>query len=117
MIRRKRPRRWSTPAPRVYFRTLGSLDFAAPDEEAFRCLHLADIAGRTGGTLPCVLNAANEVAVAGFLQGACRFTDIDAIVEACMDEHDAQAVESLEQLADIDAATRRRAAQLLAARP
>ena len=85
-----------TPAPRVDFRTLGSLDFAAPDEEAFRCLHLADIAGRTGGTLPCVLNAANEVAVAGFLQGACRFTDIDAIVEACMDEHDAQAVESLE---------------------
>ncbi len=111
------PDRWSTPAPRVDFRTLGSLDFAAPDEEAFRCLHLADIAGRTGGTLPCVLNAANEVAVAGFLQGACRFTDIDAIVEACMDEHDAQAVESLEQLADIDAATRRRAAQLLAARP
>ncbi|OUO62380.1 1-deoxy-D-xylulose-5-phosphate reductoisomerase [Collinsella sp. An271] len=110
------PDRWSTPAPRVDFRTLGSLDFGEPDTSAFRCLHLAEIAGRTGGTLPCVLNAANEVAVAAFLDGTCSFTDIDRIVESCMDDHDVQPVQSLEQLADIDRWARRRAAEACAAR-
>ena len=58
------PERWDTPAPRVDFRQLGSLEFAAPDNEAFSCLALAERAGKEGRTLPCVLNAANEVAVA-----------------------------------------------------
>ncbi|MBM6867542.1 1-deoxy-D-xylulose-5-phosphate reductoisomerase [Collinsella tanakaei] len=110
------PDRWSTPAPRVDFRTLGSLDFAAPDAETFRCLALAEQAGRTRGTLPCVMNAANEVAVSAFLAGACSFTDIDAIVERCMDAHTVEPVQSLEQLADVDAWARRTAEHMLAAR-
>lgn len=110
------PDRWSTPAPRVDFRTLGSLDFGEPDADTFRCLALAEDAGRVRGTLPCVLNAANEVAVAAFLAGTCSFTDIDAVVETCMDDHDVQPVQSLEQLANIDAWARRRAAEAIAAR-
>lgn len=110
------PDRWETPAPRVDFRELGSLDFAAPDADAFRCLVLAERAGRTGGTLPCVMNAANEVAVAAFLDGAIGFTDIDRVVEACMDAHAVEPVQTLEQLADVDASARDAARRAIRAR-
>ena len=110
------PDRWETPAPRVDFRELGSLDFAAPDADAFRCLALAERAGRTGGTLPCVMNAANEVAVAAFLDGAIGFTDIDRVVEACMDAHAVEPVQTLEQLADVDASARDAARRAIRAR-
>ena len=109
------PDRWATPAPRLDFRTIGALDFAAPDPGTFRCLALAEVAGREGGTLPCVMNAANEVAVAAFLAGGCRFTDIDRVVGECMDAHECQAVESLDQLAEIDAWARAEAASRLRA--
>ncbi len=107
------PDRWETPAARIDFTKLGSLDFAEADTQAFRCLELARIAGEEGGTLPCVLNAANEVAVGAFLEGACSFTDIDAIVEACMDSHNKESVSSFEQLAQIDSSTREQAAALV----
>ena len=110
------PDRWETPAPRMDFRVLGSLTFDKPDMETFRCLALAESAGTIGGTMPCVLNAANEVAVAAFLQDRCSFTDIDRVVGACMDRHEVQKVESIEQLLAIDAETRERARQMLAAR-
>ena len=110
------PDRWETPAPRVDFRELGSLDFAAPDADAFRCLALAERAGRTGGTLPCVMNAANEVAVAAFLDGAIGFTDIDRVVETCMDAHAVEPVQTLEQLADVDASARDAARRAIRAR-
>lgn len=97
------PQRWETPADRIDFRTMGSLDFSEPDPDAFRCLALAERAARTRGTMPCVLNAANEVAVEAFLQGRCGFCDIDRTVEACMDAHDASRVESIQQLSDVDA--------------
>ena len=104
------PDRWDTPAPRVDFRTLGSLTFGEADMEAFRCLALAESAGRTGGTMPCVLNAANEVAVDAFLHGRCGFTDIDRVVEDAMDAHDVEHVQSLVQLEAVDAWARHRAA-------
>ncbi|MDM8300500.1 1-deoxy-D-xylulose-5-phosphate reductoisomerase [Collinsella tanakaei] len=110
------PDRWQTPAPRVDFRTIGSLDFAEADADTFRCLALAEQAGRRGGTLPCVLNAANEVAVAAFLAGSCSFTDIDTVVAACMDAHDVQPVQTLEQLSDVDAWARAYARSVLSAR-
>lgn len=97
------PERWDTPCNRVDFRTLGSLTMTAPNPEAFRCLALAERAGREGGTVPCVLNAANEIAVGAFLAGACSFTDIARVVEATLDAHDRGAVESLDQLKQIDA--------------
>lgn len=110
------PDRWDTPAPRIDFRELGALTFGAPDTDAFRCLALALEAGRAGGTLPCVLNAANEVAVAAFLSGSCGFTDIDAAVEHTMNRFSAERVESLEQLWDIDRAARAEAARYLSTR-
>ena len=109
------PERWDTPAPRIDFRELGQLTFDSADMDTFRCLALAERAGKTGGTMPCVLNAANEVAVDAFLHDGCSFTDIDRIVESCMDSHDMQAVDSFEQLHDIDAWAREKAAQVLAA--
>lgn len=109
------PDRWETPAERIDFTQLGQLTFDAADMDTFRCLKLAQIAGSAGGTLPCVLNAANEVAVDAFLRDRCSFTDIDLVVEACMDEHEAQKVQSFEQLNDIDSWARMRAAQIIEA--
>ena len=103
------PERWETPCPRLDFREIGHLDFSAPDMETFRCLKLAEDAAHAGGTMPCVLNAANEVAVGSFLRGALSFTGIDRVVEACMDAHEAQRVQSIEQLLDIDAWARSQA--------
>ena len=108
------PDRWETPAPRIDFRELGGLTFGAPDAEAFRCLALAEEAGRARGTLPCVMNAANEVAVASFLAGECAFTAIDACVEHVMDAHAVERVETIEQLLAWDAWARRQAAAYLA---
>ena len=104
------PDRWDTPAPRIDFRTLGSLTFGEPDMEAFRCLSLAESAGKTGGTMPCVLNAANEVAVDAFLHGRCGFCGIDRVVEDAMGAHDVEPVQSLVQLEAVDAWARHRAA-------
>ena len=59
------------------------------------------------------MNAANEVAVDAFLHNRCTFTDIDRIVGTCMDEHDVEAVSSFEQLAQIDARTRKAASLLV----
>ena len=96
------PERWQAPVQPLDFRTLGSLDFAAPDLETFRCLALARHAGEVGGTLPCAMNAANEVAVAAFLNGSCSYLGIAQCVEAVMDAHNVCAVESLEQLEEVD---------------
>ena len=65
--------------------------------------------------MPCVLNAANEVAVDAFLHDRCSFTDIDRVVESCMDAHDTQTVTSFEQLRGIDAWAREKATLALAA--
>ena len=82
------PERWDAPVAPLDFRTLGALEFAAPDEDTFRCLALARAAGERGGTLPCVMNAANEVAVAAFLAGEGTYLGIAACVEAVMDAHE-----------------------------
>ena len=109
------PHRWESPAAPVDFTQMHSLEFMDPDLEVFRCLSLALDAGREGGTLPCVMNAANEVAVAVFLQDGCKLTDIDATVEYCMHHLQSEPVESLEQLEEIDARARRLAADYLKA--
>ena len=66
---------------------VGNLTFAKPDYETFRCLSLAITAGRAGGTMPTVLNGANEVAVELFLKGKIKFNDIARIVENAMENH------------------------------
>lgn len=99
------PERWCAPVEPLDFRTLGSLEFFAPDTETFRCLALAREAGGTGGTLPAVMNAANEVAVAAFLGGEGSYLGIAECVEAVMADHvgeGVQRVESLDQLESVD---------------
>lgn len=99
------PKRWAAPVRPLDFRTLGSLEFAAPDTDTFRCLSLARHAGEVGGTLPDAMNAANEVAVAAFLAERIGYLDIARCVEATMEAHEragVQAVESLEQLESVD---------------
>ncbi len=100
------PERWDSPVERMDFRKLGSLEFAEPDESTFKCLALARIAGAKGETMPCAMNAANEVAVAEFLRGGCGFLDIADCVESVMEAHELQPVESIEQLEAVDAASR-----------
>lgn len=100
------PHRWESPAAEIDFTKLSALEFFDPDLDTFRCLSLALEAGRAGGTLPCVMNAANEVAVAAFLSRACKLTDVDACVAHVMDEMGHEGVESIEQLEQVDARAR-----------
>lgn len=109
------PDRWTAPCTPLDMATLGALEFQAPDLDTFRCLGIALEVGRTGGTLPAAMNAANEVAVAAFLDGAAGFLDIDAIVGTVVAEHTTETVESFEQLEDVDARSRERARELVAA--
>ena len=103
------PERWYSPATHVDWRSSEPLTFAAPDRGAFRCLDLALEAGRTGGTLPCAMNAANEVANEAFRQDRCGFCDIDRIVERVMDATSVESLTSLEQITEVDALARERA--------
>lgn len=107
------PRRWPSPAAPVDFAALGQLDFGEPDTDTFRCLALALEAGRSGGTMPAVLNAANEIAVAAFLAGDCTFAGIADTVAAVMQAHAPEPLSSIEQVEAVDAWARDRARKLL----
>lgn len=96
------PHRWQAPLDPVNFATLGRLDFSEPDLDTFRCLVLAFEAGRIGGTMPAAMNAANEIAVAAFLNGECGFLDIERTVEEVMRRHDSEALSSVEQVEAVD---------------
>ncbi len=96
------PQRSATPVPTLDLSRPLRLDFEPPDVEVFRCLALARLAGREGGTAPCVLNAANEVAVGAFLAGTVGFPDIADLVEHALERVPAEPLESLEQVLDAD---------------
>jgi 1-deoxy-D-xylulose-5-phosphate reductoisomerase len=101
------PERLPCPAPALDLVRLGTLTFEPPDESAFPCLRLARRAGRTGGAAPLVLNAANEAAVAGFLDGRCGFMDIARLIEDALDAHAGATAADLEACLDLDGAVRR----------
>jgi 1-deoxy-D-xylulose-5-phosphate reductoisomerase len=84
------------------FTTLANLTFEPPDLDRFPCLSLAYEACRQGGTLPAVLNAANEVAVHAFLQRRIAFTDIHPIIERTMAQHAVQQRPSITQIRAAD---------------
>jgi 1-deoxy-D-xylulose-5-phosphate reductoisomerase len=88
------------------------LEFSAPDEDAFPCLALARAAGEAGRTAPCVLNAANEVAVAAFLDGRLPFLAIAEVVEGTLNATDTAAARDLDELVAMDAEARKTAAAL-----
>ncbi|MBE2315118.1 1-deoxy-D-xylulose-5-phosphate reductoisomerase [Solirubrobacter sp. CPCC 204708] len=92
---------------------LGRLDFEAPDLETFPCLRLAREAGIAGGTAPCALNAANEVAVHAFLNGRLSFAGIPQVIEGVLDELGSRRVHDFEALYVTDAEAREIAAELI----
>ena len=96
------PDRIGTPFGRIDWATLGHLDFEPPDLEAFPCLRLAFQAGRMGETAPAWLNAANEVAVAAFLEGLISWISIADVLEEVLDRHDGTVAESAEVVIDVD---------------
>lgn len=100
------PERWEAPCAPVDWCTEPALTLGEADERAFGCLALAREAGRVGGTLPCVMNAANEVANAAFRANECGFLDIEHIVCSVMDKVAVERVESLEQLEECDSQAR-----------
>jgi 1-deoxy-D-xylulose-5-phosphate reductoisomerase len=79
------PDRVDVPVPQLDLVELGQLTFEAPDTDAFPCLRLAREAAEVGGTAPCVLNAANEVAVHEFLEGELPFTGIPQVIERTLE--------------------------------
>jgi 1-deoxy-D-xylulose-5-phosphate reductoisomerase len=93
----------------------GSLTFEPVDEHTFSCLRLAREAGLAGGTAPCTLNAANEIAVHAFLQGRLAFTAIPRVIEETLQRTAQPPVHSFDSLADADGEARRTAAELVEA--
>ncbi len=81
---------------------IGSLNFYPPDEDKFPCLKLARDACEAGGTMPTVLNAANEVAVYAFLNESIGFYDIPRIIETVMAKHNIENAESIDRILEID---------------
>jgi 1-deoxy-D-xylulose-5-phosphate reductoisomerase len=100
------PRRVALDAPRLDLTRALSLTFEPVDSETFRCLALARAAGIAGGLAPCALNASDEEAVAAFLAGRCRFTDIPALVERALEACSSERLTAIEQVREADAAAR-----------
>ena len=92
------PERRSLPGDRLDFSKLSQITFEKPDYKVFRGLSLAIEAGKTGGTMPTVFNAANERAVAKFLKVEINYTDIVRSIEKCMDAHKVSAHPDLEEI-------------------
>jgi len=107
------PERMAAPSARLDFETLGPLTFESPDPEQFPALRLARAALEAGGAAPAILNAANEVAVRGFLDGAIAFLGITQVVEACLERLPARAIASIEDVRAVDAETRSLAAGMI----
>ena len=107
------PERMDVPQPALDLAETGELTFEQPDLEAFPCLRLAREAGELGGTAPCVLNAANEVAVEAFLGGELGFTGIPEVIERTLDAMPLRQVTHFQELFEADAAARDHASGLL----
>jgi 1-deoxy-D-xylulose-5-phosphate reductoisomerase len=105
------PERADVPLPSVDLPQVGSLTFEEPDLGRFPCLRLAREAGEAGGTAPCVLNAADEVAVGAFLEGKIPFTAIATVVARTLEEMPAAPPTHFDDLIATDSEARRRAAE------
>ena len=102
------PERADVDLPRLDLAAAGELTFEEPDDATFACLRLAREAGEVGGTAPCVLNAADEVAVAAFLAERIPFTGIPAVIEQVLGEMPVQPIGHFDDLFAADAEARER---------
>ena len=109
------PDRGDVEVPTLDLAKARELTFAEPDTETFSCLRLAREAGEAGGTAPCVLNAADEVAVGAFLGGRIPFTAIPEVVERTLDAIPATPPGHFDDLYAVDAEARERARELIQA--
>ena len=107
------PERADVPVETLDLAALGELTFEPPDIETFACLRLAYEAARAGGTAPCVLNAADEVAVHAFLGGRIGFLDIARVIESALEELPTRPVRGFDDLYAADTETRELARQLV----
>jgi 1-deoxy-D-xylulose-5-phosphate reductoisomerase len=101
------PERLPSPAASLDWSAVSRLDFSLPDRQKFPCLGLAYRAMQMGGTAPAVVNAADEVLVAAFLERKIAFSAISQIIAATLDAHEVQAAESIEAIMSADAWARR----------
>lgn len=107
------PERLSDIVEPLNFGALKKLTFEKPDREAFPCLDLAYSAIKEGGTMPAVLNAANEVAVDAFLKERIGFTDIPSIIEKVIERHQKMPCNTIEEVLEADAWARQEAERLI----
>ncbi len=107
------PERSDVPVERLDLAKVGRLDFEEPDPDTFRCLALAREAGKSGGIAPCVLNAADEVAVAAFLDGAITFKDISSVIERTLEDVGSGPAKGFDELFAVDEASRERASEII----
>jgi 1-deoxy-D-xylulose-5-phosphate reductoisomerase len=110
------PDRVDVPVRPLDLVSAGSLTFEPVDEETFSCVRLAREAAKAAGTAPCVMNAANEVAVHAFLAGRLRFLDIAAVIEETLARLPGDPVHSFDSLTEADGQARRLAGDLVAER-
>ncbi|MDD2510028.1 MAG: 1-deoxy-D-xylulose-5-phosphate reductoisomerase [Syntrophomonas sp.] len=107
------PERMESPVERLDFRTLGAIHFSCPNTQAFPALALAYEAGKTGGSMPAVLNAANEVAVNFFMQRRISFSSIPSLVGRVMEMHNVVKQPDLDSILAADAWARARCEELV----
>jgi 1-deoxy-D-xylulose-5-phosphate reductoisomerase len=107
------PERWANALTRLQWKKESRLNFAPPDLETFPCLRYAYQAGEEGGTMPAVLNAANEIAVEKFMEGQLPFLCIPALLKAVMVRHRSKAKPTLEDIVGADAWGRENAKKIL----
>lgn len=107
------PRRMDGPLEPLSLEKVGTLTFLSPDHETFPCLSYAYAALDSGGTVPCVLNAANEIAVHSFLEGRIRFTDIPRVINETVGRHNADSASSLDNVLRADTWARRTSQRII----
>jgi 1-deoxy-D-xylulose-5-phosphate reductoisomerase len=106
----------TTLSPRLDLASLARLDFMEPDTERFPALRLARDALRAGGAAPAILNAANEIAVEAFMQRRIGFLDIASTVATVLEVMGDRSAKTLDEVVTVDAAARRTAERVAAAR-
>ena len=107
------PRHLKVDLPSLNLLDIEKLSFGKPDKKRFRCLYLALAAGKTGESMPAVLNGANEIGVNAFLEGKIGFLEIPQLIEKTMEKHESFPLHNIEQVIEADQWAKSRATEIL----